>query len=936
MALDPRFRRYLEHFGRTVPVRELVTHRERTALTALRHDVDYDIDVAMDAAYWEQTLGARASYYILHDAPYASDARLLEKCLQIQDYGHEVGLHLNLLSAWYRGAIDDIAGELAGILERWRGAGLGITGVAAHGDRLCYEAGFANYWLFSELCPESPAESETGITAEGTRASTTDRSIAYPSEGHALRRADGKSFDLWSLRLADFGLDYEASRVPADHYYSDSGGSWKRSPDPIGEAFDGGRRLVLMHPIHWRHAQRHFYFLSTARSGSKWLATFLDAATSLTARHEFTLNHRLGEAGPVAEKRTGAGFTGLVDRKDEAAALIAESRSWSESLTGDFAEANVYLERFLDLLPADDASIHIHLHRDPFAVVRSLVGRGWYDVPFDDRHPAVDLPGWAEMRQSEQAAWYVRDVNERLSKHCRHSLSFERMVADLDYLCAFLLDLGIPVHRRLASTVFGEVVNATKAWSVPPVEDWPVEDKAALARVLGPIAGGAPEALSRVARLLGRVTGRTPVTTRQARFSGRSAEQTPPALLADQDRLRRPGAAATSNADLTLSDGRIEFGFAAERAGYVLLGGGRWHGAKEIPEGYLARLSAKTSAHALPVPRRSSTTALVAQRPGWSALGLAHKSLAAVSSAWIMPASSPQPSCPALLVRPAWGGFAADPSYVHTLRLGLRFASADGALRVLLLSHDRAGVLIAQKDLGLLSPAWPRLSAHFRPDRRAASFNLALYHGKNADALAVEVDELLLAATPETALAGRSPDEILAALPARVEIGPGLDDQLIPDVGTFQWVLSQRNPATIRRGNVEAANATDGLRINLVRADRAGHLLLAPGLWQTAATGPVGGNSPAATWRIVPGAFVSGRIRVVGVSEQHPAGLHLLSYDGKGMLSEKLQMARIRNGDRAIGFRMPLLPDLTSFNVALLLPAGSPELRVADLQLALD
>lgn len=291
MALDPRFRRYLEHYGRTVPVRDLVARHDQPDLTALRHDIDYDIDVAMEAAFWEERLGARASYYILHDAAYASDPRLMDKCLQIQDYGHEVGLHLNLLSAWQRGEIDDVAGELGSILDRWRGAGLAVTGAAAHGDKLCYEAGFANYWLFHELRPEDPAACESGITAEGTRASATDRAITYPAEGHTIRRADGRTFALWSLRLADFGLDYEASRVPVDHYFSDSGGSWKRSPDPIGEHFGSGRRMVLMHPIHWRHAQRHYYLLSTARSGSKWLATFLDQATSLTARHEFTLNH---------------------------------------------------------------------------------------------------------------------------------------------------------------------------------------------------------------------------------------------------------------------------------------------------------------------------------------------------------------------------------------------------------------------------------------------------------------------------------------------------------------------------------------------------------------------------------------------------------------------------------------------------------------------
>jgi hypothetical protein len=133
-------------------------------------------------AYWEHARGVCSTYYLLHTAAYWTQERFVEKCLQLQDFGHEVGLHTNLLTEWLAGQIDDVAGRLSDLLTPLRAAGVKITGLAGQGDRACYEQQFINYWPFHELRPADPATSQTGLCAEGIPAQEDRYRITYPAE----------------------------------------------------------------------------------------------------------------------------------------------------------------------------------------------------------------------------------------------------------------------------------------------------------------------------------------------------------------------------------------------------------------------------------------------------------------------------------------------------------------------------------------------------------------------------------------------------------------------------------------------------------------------------------------------------------------------------------------------------------------------------------
>ena len=111
----------------------------------------------------------------------------------------------------------------------------------------------------------------------------------------------------------------------------------------------------------------------------------------------------------IAKKRTAKGFRELVWKKDEAKELLVEARAWIDDFPEDYAEANVYLERFLSIMEEvfPDA-ILIHLHRNPKSVIRSILNRKWYDTPEDSKHPVMEVAGWESLTQFEKACWYVR------------------------------------------------------------------------------------------------------------------------------------------------------------------------------------------------------------------------------------------------------------------------------------------------------------------------------------------------------------------------------------------------------------------------------------------------------------------------------------------------------------------------------------------------
>jgi hypothetical protein len=387
------------------------------------------------------------------------------------------------MAQWAGGEIDDPELTLKEQLDRLRSGGVEVTGISAHGDRRCYEHNISNYWCFSELRPVDPFAAENGRTAEGLMGAEPGYQIVYPKDD-VLKRPDGSRYPLWSISMANLGLEYHAWHTQYDQYFSDSGGGWSRTRDPLDISRGNQRWQVLMHPIHWRGPGRRYFFLSTARSGSRWLSEMLNQATPLMARHEYILNqdyHR----GEVSHKAT-ANFRSLENNPDTVHARLREAWEELEKIQGDYAEVNVYLPTFVDQLRRIfPGAVFVHLYRHPAKVVRSLMDRDWYDTPEDLAHPRLKKADAAKLNRFERICQYVAETNERLLNACDYRVALEELTRSPDALAGALRRLEIPYHPRLGEHLVGTVINATRMRGYPSPENWSSDQRMVFAQLTG-------------------------------------------------------------------------------------------------------------------------------------------------------------------------------------------------------------------------------------------------------------------------------------------------------------------------------------------------------------------------------------------------------------------------------------------------------------------
>lgn len=215
----------------------LEVHRgaRRPDVIGLRHDVDDNsgsLATAVKIAGWEAERGYRATFFILHTARYWQDESHLRSALdRIAGFGHEIGIHANAIAAALRGGGDPHL-ILEEAIDRLRSFGHPVLGVAPHGDELCRDAAGRVWFVNDEQFVEC-ARPEMG---------RPDRLLRY---GETALKLDPRP-------LADFGLEYEAYRLPRGRYLSDSGGRWNIELEAA--ASGAGQLHVLWHPDWWARA----------------------------------------------------------------------------------------------------------------------------------------------------------------------------------------------------------------------------------------------------------------------------------------------------------------------------------------------------------------------------------------------------------------------------------------------------------------------------------------------------------------------------------------------------------------------------------------------------------------------------------------------------------------------------------------------------------
>ena len=232
-----------------LPVNEFrQTFNSRKIIIGLRHDIDNDLNVAYQFSEIEYKLGFRATYFILHTAPYYLEnpnnmAVHSEKILPIlkimQNKRHfEIGWHNDLVTLQVVYNINPVT-FLHNELNWLRSNGINIVGTASHGSNYCKTYHYLNYYFFEECTlPVQP---------------NYTNNITVP--------VGGKSIGLKKGNLKDFGLQYEAYFLNNNKYFSDAritdGVRWNIGMLDLSQLQPGDRVIILLHPIHWHKASEH-------------------------------------------------------------------------------------------------------------------------------------------------------------------------------------------------------------------------------------------------------------------------------------------------------------------------------------------------------------------------------------------------------------------------------------------------------------------------------------------------------------------------------------------------------------------------------------------------------------------------------------------------------------------------------------------------------
>ena len=253
-----------------LPINEFrKTFNSRKIIIGLRHDVDNDLSVAYKFSETESKLGLRATYFILHTAPYylanpanmavhAPDILPVLKTMQ-NDRKFEIGWHNDLVTLQAVYNIDPVAflhNELAWL----RSNGINIYGTASHGSNYCYTYKYLNYYFFEECTYPVVGQFVNNVT--------------LPINGTMVPMKKGK--------LSDFNLEYEAYFINNNKYFSDAtitnGIRWNIDMLNLTQLNPGDRVMLLIHPIHWHKASVIADIESFSFKGQK--SSIVDAATS--------------------------------------------------------------------------------------------------------------------------------------------------------------------------------------------------------------------------------------------------------------------------------------------------------------------------------------------------------------------------------------------------------------------------------------------------------------------------------------------------------------------------------------------------------------------------------------------------------------------------------------------------------------------------------
>jgi hypothetical protein len=237
----------------------------------------------------------------------------------------------------------------------------------------------------------------------------------------------------------------------------------------------------------WFKEWKFFFILGFGRSGTAFMANFLNQARGAHVFHEpvledFYAHARAHYSQSHAEKYI-EGF-----RKKE-----IYLRTHNISPPGVYGEVNGLLRCHGRAIRKGFPEVTLlHLVRDGRDVVRSTVGRRTMTMrnPFSmSMHPTESDPWkarWPEMDRFARICWFWQEENRRLRTNIGRTVQFERILSTYEYFAGEILEpCGIHIEKEYWQAAISMPRNTTSEFSMPKWDQWTRDQQETFREICG-------------------------------------------------------------------------------------------------------------------------------------------------------------------------------------------------------------------------------------------------------------------------------------------------------------------------------------------------------------------------------------------------------------------------------------------------------------------
>jgi hypothetical protein len=236
----------------------------------------------------------------------------------------------------------------------------------------------------------------------------------------------------------------------------------------------------------WMKSWKFFFILGFGRSGTAFMADFLNHADDAHVYHEPVFEdfyaHLRAHYNPRTAEKYMQGF-----RKKEIYSRMGHISS------GIYGETNGNLRCHANAIRnAFPNAPLLHLVRDGRDVVRSHMSRRTMTArnPFSmSMHPIKSDPWrihWSQMDRFARICWYWQEENRRLRTSIGRTVQFEKILASYEYFKSEILDpCGINIEHAVWEASIALPRNISREFSMPKWDQWTPQQQQAFKEICG-------------------------------------------------------------------------------------------------------------------------------------------------------------------------------------------------------------------------------------------------------------------------------------------------------------------------------------------------------------------------------------------------------------------------------------------------------------------